>query len=50
LGGANLTGTTVAGADFAGADLASARLVAPIGLDAARNFDKAKNTDRLLRE
>jgi uncharacterized protein YjbI with pentapeptide repeats len=50
LGGANLTGTTVAGADFAGADLASARLVAPIGLDTAKNFDKAKNTDRLLRE
>ena len=50
LGGANLTGATVAGADFAAADLASARLVAPIGLDAAKNFDQAKNTDRLLRE
>jgi uncharacterized protein YjbI with pentapeptide repeats len=50
LGGANLTGATVAGADFLAADLASARLVAPIGLGAAKNFDKAQNIERLLRE
>ena len=50
LGGANLTGATLAGADFLGADLASARLVAPIGLESARNFDKAQNIQRLLRE
>jgi hypothetical protein len=50
LGGANLTGATVAGADFLAAELASARLVAPIGLDAAKNFDKAQNIERLLRE
>jgi hypothetical protein len=31
-------------------DLASTRPIAPIGLDAARNFDKARNIDRLLRE
>jgi hypothetical protein len=30
--------------------LASTRLVAPIGLEAAKNFDKAQNVDRLLRE
>jgi hypothetical protein len=28
----------------------SARLVAPIGLEAAKNFDKAQNIQRLLRE
>jgi uncharacterized protein YjbI with pentapeptide repeats len=50
LGGANLTGVTIAGADFLAADLVSARLVAPIGLEAAKNFDKALNIDRLLRE
>ena len=48
--GANLTAITVTGADFFGADLASARLVNPIGLDAAKNFDKALNLDRLLNE
>jgi hypothetical protein len=50
LGGANLTGATVAGADFLAAELASARLVAPIGLGSAKNFDKAQNIERLLRE
>ena len=40
LGGANLTGVTVSEADFSGADLASARLVNPIGLEAAKNFDQ----------
>jgi hypothetical protein len=25
-------------------------LIAPIGLDKAKNFDKAKNRDRLIRE
>ena len=49
-GGANLTGASVAGADFDGADLASTRLVAPIGLDTAKNFDKAQSIERLLRE
>jgi hypothetical protein len=50
LGGANLVSVTVAGTDFTAADLASARLVAPIGLDTAKNFDKAQNIERLLRE
>ena len=50
LGGAALIGVTVVGTDFLGTDLASARLVAPIGLEAAKNFDKAQNIDRLLRE
>jgi uncharacterized protein YjbI with pentapeptide repeats len=49
LGGATLAGVTINGADFNGADLASTRLIDPIGLDAAKNFDKA-NIDRLLRE
>jgi hypothetical protein len=38
------------GADFNGADLASTRLIEPIGLDAAKNFDKAQNIERLLRQ
>jgi uncharacterized protein YjbI with pentapeptide repeats len=50
LGGATLIEVMLAGADFLGADLASTRLVAPIGLEAAKNFDKAQNLDRLLRE
>jgi len=50
LGGADLTGVTVIGTDFDGADLASAKLIAPIGLDRAKNFDKAKNRDRLIRQ
>ncbi len=50
LGGADLTGVIVIGTDFDGADLASAKLIAPIGLDQAKNFDKAKNRDRLIRE
>src|SRR6516165_10035367 len=50
LGGATLARVTVNGADFNGADLASTRLIEPIGLDAAKNFDKAQNIDRLLRE
>jgi uncharacterized protein YjbI with pentapeptide repeats len=50
LAGANLTGVTIAGADFLAADLTSARLVAPIGLEAAKNFDKTQNIERLLRE
>jgi hypothetical protein len=45
-----LTGVTVIGTDFDGADLASAKLIAPIGLDQAKNFDKAKNRDRLIRQ
>jgi uncharacterized protein YjbI with pentapeptide repeats len=49
LGGADLTGVTLTGTDFEDADLASAKLVAPIGLDQAKNFDKAKNRDRLIR-
>ena len=48
--GATLAGVTLNGADFNGADLASTRLVEPIGLDAAKNFDKVQNIDRLLRE
>jgi uncharacterized protein YjbI with pentapeptide repeats len=48
--GANLTGVTIAGTDFLAADLVSARLVVPIGLEAAKNFDKAQNIQRLLRE
>jgi uncharacterized protein YjbI with pentapeptide repeats len=50
LGGADLTGVTVIGTDFDGADLASAKLIDPIGLDQAKNFDKAKNRDRLIKE
>jgi hypothetical protein len=45
-----LTGITVVGTDFDGADLASAKLIDPIGLDQAKNFDKAKNRDRLIKE
>jgi hypothetical protein len=50
LGGATLARVTVNGTDFNGTDLASTRLIEPIGLDAAKNFDKAQNMDRLLRE
>ena len=50
LGGADLTGITVIDTDFEGADLNSARLIAPIGLDRARNFDKAKNLERLIKQ
>jgi uncharacterized protein YjbI with pentapeptide repeats len=50
LGGADLTGITVIDTDFDGADLDSARLIAPIGLDRARNFDKAKNRERLIKQ
>src|SRR5215472_7201765 len=50
LGGATLARVTLNGADFNGADLASMRLIGPIGLDAAKNFDKAQNIERLLRE
>jgi hypothetical protein len=39
----------IAGADFSGADLTSTRLVAPVGLDAAKNLDKAQNLDRAIR-
>jgi len=28
---------------------ASPKLIAPIGLDRAKNFDKAKNRDRLIK-
>jgi hypothetical protein len=45
-----LTGVTVVDTDFDGADLNSARLIAPIGLDRARNFDKARNRDRLIKQ
>jgi uncharacterized protein YjbI with pentapeptide repeats len=50
LGGATLIGVTIAGTDFLGADVASMRLIAPIGLDAAKHLDKTRNMDRLLRE
>jgi uncharacterized protein YjbI with pentapeptide repeats len=50
LGGATLAGVTINGTDFNGADLASTRLVEPIGLDAAKNIDKARNINRLLRK
>ena len=48
--GATLIGVTVIGTDFLGTDLASTRLIAPVGLGLAKNFDKARNMDRLLRE
>ena len=41
---------TIRETDFFGADLASARLVTPIGLDTAKNFDQAVNLDRLLHD
>jgi uncharacterized protein YjbI with pentapeptide repeats len=50
LGGANLTGVTVIDTDFEGADLVSARLIDPIGLDQAKNFDMAKNRGGLIRK
>jgi hypothetical protein len=50
LGGAAPIGVTIIGTDFRAADLASARLIVPIGLEAARNFDQARNLDRLRRE
>jgi uncharacterized protein YjbI with pentapeptide repeats len=50
LGGATLIRVMIVGTDFLGADLASTRLIAPIGLDAVKNLDKARNIDRLLRE
>jgi hypothetical protein len=40
----------VSDSDFLGADLASTRLAAPIGLEAARNLDKAENLWRAIRE
>jgi hypothetical protein len=40
----------VSGADFHGTDLASARMTATVGLEAAHNFDKAVNRDRLLKQ
>jgi uncharacterized protein YjbI with pentapeptide repeats len=49
LAGTDLTRVTFVGTDFDGADLASARLSAPVGLDRAKNFDKVKNRDRLIR-
>ena len=45
-----MTGVTVIDTDFDGADLVSAKLIAPIGLDQAKHFDKAKNRDRLIME
>jgi hypothetical protein len=45
-----LTGAIVTGADFDNADLVSTRLIRPIGLDAARNLDKAKNLERAQRD
>ena len=50
LSGADLSGATVSGADFHGTDLASARMTATVGLEAAHNFDKAVNRDRLLKQ
>jgi uncharacterized protein YjbI with pentapeptide repeats len=50
LGGADLTGAIVTGADFDDADLVSTRLIRPVGLDAARNLDKAKNLERAQRD
>jgi subfamily B ATP-binding cassette protein MsbA len=50
LGGADLTGVTVTGTDFNDADLVSAKLIRPVGLDAAKNFDKAKNVERVQRD
>jgi uncharacterized protein YjbI with pentapeptide repeats len=50
LGGADLTGVMVFATDFDGADLASSKLIAPIGLDRAKNLDKAKNRGRLIRQ
>ncbi len=51
LGGADLIrGHGVVDTDFDGADLGSATLIAPIGLDKAKNFDKVKNRERLIRK
>ncbi len=50
LGGADLTGATVIDTDFDGADLDSTKLIAPVGLNQAKNFDKAKNRDRLIKQ
>src|SRR6266516_3125972 len=50
LAGADLTGVTLTDADLAGADLNSAKLIAPIGLDAAKNLDKAQNLQRAVRQ
>src|SRR5262249_12159745 len=50
LGGATLVRVRFNGTNFNGAALACTRRMEPIGLDAAKNFDKAQNTDRLLRE
>jgi len=38
------------GTDFNNADLVSAKLIRPVGLDAAKNFDKAKNVERVQRD
>jgi hypothetical protein len=40
----------VHGPFFDGVDLAPAKLIAPIGLDRALNFDEANNRDRLIRD
>ena len=45
-----LTGATIVDTDFEGADVASTKLIAPVGLDRARNLDKVKNLDRLIRQ
>src|SRR5215813_10172566 len=50
LGGADLTGVTIVDTDFDGADLGSARLIAPVGLDRAKNLDNAKNLEHLIRK
>jgi hypothetical protein len=48
--GADLTGVIVNGPDFDGADRAEAKSIAPVGLDQAKNFEKAKNRDRLIQK
>ena len=50
MGGADLTGATIIGTDFAGADVTSTRLIAPVGLEAAKNLDQARNLQRLLKD
>jgi uncharacterized protein YjbI with pentapeptide repeats len=50
LAGSDLTGAALSGTDFAGADLTSAKLIDPVGLDAARNLDKALNVGRAVRQ
>ena len=47
---ANISVVVVEKGSEVGAHILSGAVIDPIGLDQAKNFDKAKNRDRLIRE